>query len=172
MAFNIKNKRLADEEFFKKRKEVLQQWETGKQVENPNENIAAAKELSQGKSYALTLAEHKKKGANSFEPQFGQTLTEYMIEGISYVDADAILVSSMYGMGILDCEGFRNKCIEAGLRDIILYVGGTVAAPIELERNWPDIERRFQKIGFNRVFKNTCTASEAIAILKADLGIE
>ena len=30
-------------------------------------------------------------------------------------DADAILVSSMYGMGILDCEGLREKCIEAGL---------------------------------------------------------
>jgi methylaspartate mutase sigma subunit len=88
------------------------------------------------------------------------------------VDADAILVSSMYGMGLLDCEGFREKCIEAGLNDIILYVGGTVAAPLELERNWPDVERRFRDLGFNRVFKNTCTASEAVAALKADLGID
>jgi methylaspartate mutase sigma subunit len=88
------------------------------------------------------------------------------------VSADAILVSSMYGMGLLDCEGFREKCIEAGLKDIILYVGGTVAAPLELERNWPDIERRFREIGFNRVFKNTCTANEAVAVLKADLGID
>ena len=88
------------------------------------------------------------------------------------VNADAILISSMYGMGLLDCEGFRDKCIEAGLKDIILYVGGTVAAPLELERNWPDIERRFREIGFDRVFKNTCTASEAVASLKADLGID
>ena len=88
------------------------------------------------------------------------------------VNADAILVSSMYGMGLLDCEGFREKCIEAGLNDIILYVGGTVAAPLELERNWPDIERRFREIGFNRVFKNTCTASEAVEALKADLGMD
>jgi methylaspartate mutase sigma subunit len=88
------------------------------------------------------------------------------------VDADAILVSSMYGMGLLDCEGFREKCIEAGLNDIILYVGGTVAAPLELERNWPDVERRFRDLGFNRVFKNTCTANEAVAALKADLGID
>jgi len=87
------------------------------------------------------------------------------------VNADAILVSSMYGMGIIDCEGFRDKCIEAGLDDIILYVGGTVAAPLELERNWPDIERRFREIGFNRAFKNTCTAGEAVAALKEDLGI-
>jgi len=88
------------------------------------------------------------------------------------VNADAILVSSMYGMGLMDCEGLREKCIEAGLKDIILYVGGTVAAPIELERNWPEIERRFKEIGFNRVFKNTCSASEAVATLKADLGID
>jgi methylaspartate mutase sigma subunit len=88
------------------------------------------------------------------------------------VDADAILVSSMYGMGLLDCEGFRAKCIEAGLKDIILYVGGTVAAPLELEKNWSEIERRFKEIGFNRVFKNTCTAGEAVATLKMDLGIE
>ncbi len=88
------------------------------------------------------------------------------------IDADAILVSSMYGMGIMDCEGLREKCIEAGLKDIILYAGGTVAAPLELEKNWPEIEKRFEKIGFNRVFKNTCTADEAVETLKADLGIE
>jgi methylaspartate mutase sigma subunit len=88
------------------------------------------------------------------------------------IDADAILVSSMYGMGLLDCEGLRDKCIEAGLKDIILYVGGTVAAPLELEKNWPEIERRFRVIGFNRAFPNTCTASEAVEALKKDLGID
>ncbi len=30
-------------------------------------------------------------------------------------DADAILVSSLYGQGELDCRGFRDLCIEAGL---------------------------------------------------------
>lgn len=88
------------------------------------------------------------------------------------IDADAILVSSMYGMGLIDCEGLRDKCIEAGLRDIILYVGGTVAAPLELEKNWPEIERRFKEIGFNRAFPNTCTADEAVQALKADLGLD
>jgi len=88
------------------------------------------------------------------------------------IDADAILVSSMYGMGVLDCEGLRQKCIEAGLvDDIILYAGGTVAAPLEIEKNWPEVERRFKELGFDRVFPNTCTAEEAVATLKADLGI-
>ena len=88
------------------------------------------------------------------------------------IDADAILVSSSYGMGLIDCEGLRNKCIEAGLDDIILYVGGTIAAAMELERNWPEVEKRFRDMGINRAFKNTCTAKESVAILKADLGIE
>lgn len=87
------------------------------------------------------------------------------------VDADAILVSSMYGMGLLDCEGFREKCIEAGLKDILLYVGGTVAAPLELDKNWPEIERRFREIGFSRAFRNTTMASDVVLALKEDLGI-
>lgn len=85
--------------------------------------------------------------------------------------ADAILVSSMYGMGILDCEGLRDRCIEAGLKEIILYAGGTVAAPLELEKNWPEIEKRFKEFGFNRVFPNTVSAREVIEILSQDLRV-
>lgn len=95
---------------------------------------------------------------------------EDFINAAIEIDADAILVSSMYGMGLLDCEGLRDKCIEAGLSDIILYVGGTVAAPLELEKNWPEIERRFQEIGFDRAFPNTCSASEAVHAPQKDLG--
>ena len=97
---------------------------------------------------------------------------EEFINAAIETEADAILVSSSYGMGLIDCEGMRDKCVEAGLDDIILYVGGTVAAPLELERNWPVIEERFRAMGFNRVFKNTCSAEQSIATLKADLGIE
>ncbi|MDP6567278.1 MAG: methylaspartate mutase subunit S [Alphaproteobacteria bacterium] len=86
-------------------------------------------------------------------------------------NADAILVSSMYGMGILDCEGLRDKCIEAGLKDILLYAGGTLAAPLELERNWPAIEQRFGDMGFDRVYPNTVKVTEVIAALKGDLGM-
>jgi methylaspartate mutase sigma subunit len=88
------------------------------------------------------------------------------------IDADAILVSSMYGMGLLDCEGLRDKCVESGLSDIILNVGGTVAAPLELEKNWPEIERRFRDMGFDRAFPNTCSAEEAVQALMIDLGLE
>ena len=87
------------------------------------------------------------------------------------INADAILVSSSYGMGLIDCEGLRDKCIEAGLEDIILYAGGSVAPSVELDNNWEEVERRYHNMGFNRVFKNTVTAKEALEYLKKDLGI-
>jgi len=64
-------------------------------------------------------------------------------------NADAILVSSLYGQGELDCRGFRDLCTEAGLGDILLYVGGYLVVG---EQPWESIERRFLDMGFDRVF--------------------
>ena len=97
---------------------------------------------------------------------------EEFVNAAIETNADAILVSSMYGMGILDCEGLREKCIEAGLKNIILYAGGNVAASHELERNWPEVEKRFRDMGFDRVYRNTVKVDEVIAALKSDLGID
>ena len=44
---------------------------------------------------------------------------EYISAAIE-TGADAILVSSLYGHGELDCRGLRDKCNEAGLKDISL----------------------------------------------------
>lgn len=64
-------------------------------------------------------------------------------------NADAILVSSLYGQGELDCRGFRDLCTEAGLGDILLYVGGYLVVG---EQPWESVERRFLDMGFDRVF--------------------
>lgn len=61
--------------------------------------------------------------------------------------ADAIMVSSLYGQGELDCRGFRDLCIEAGLDDILLYVGGNL---IVGKHPWPTVERIFLDMGFDR----------------------
>ena len=98
---------------------------------------------------------------------------EDFINAAIEVAADAILVSSSYGMGPIDCEGLRDRCIEAGLDYILLYVGGTIVAPKEMEANWHEVERHFiEDLGFNRVFKNTVDAKQSLAILMKDLGIE
>ncbi len=117
---------------------------------------------------------HKALSAAGFNVNFLGAVVpqEDFINAAIETNADAILVSSMYGMGILDCEGFRDKCIEAGLEDILLYAGGTVAAPLELEQNWPKIEQRFNEMGFDRVYPNTVTVEEVIAALKSDLGMK
>jgi methylaspartate mutase sigma subunit len=40
--------------------------------------------------------------------------------------ADAILVASLCGHGEMECRGFREKCIEAGIGNIHLVVGGNL----------------------------------------------
>lgn len=86
-------------------------------------------------------------------------------------DADAILCSSMYGMGQIDCEGMREKCIEAGIGDIILYVGGNPVADVELMKDWTRVEKIFHDMGFNRVLPNTTSAEATVAFLNEDLGL-
>ncbi len=81
-------------------------------------------------------------------------------------DAGAILVSSLYGHGEIDCEGLRDKCVERGLDDIVLYVGGNLVVgktPAEV------VERKFKAMGFDRVFGPQADLAEAVSLLKADL---
>ena len=61
--------------------------------------------------------------------------------------ADAILVSSLYGQGELDCRGFRDLCTEAGLEDILLYVGGNLVVG---KRSWEETEKTYLAMGFDR----------------------
>jgi methylaspartate mutase sigma subunit len=59
-------------------------------------------------------------------------------------NADAIMV---YGQGELDCRGFRDLCVEAGLDRILLYVGGNLVVG---KTPWPEVEARFLEMGFDR----------------------
>ena len=63
--------------------------------------------------------------------------------------ADGIMVSSLYGQGELDCRGFRDLCVEAGLEDILLYVGGNLVVG---KTPWDVVEKRFLDMGFDRAF--------------------
>lgn len=88
----IRNKRLSDEEFFRIRnEEVLPQWETGREIADLDECIAAAKEISRGKNVAEQMDLAKTNGQHVLVPMFGRALTEYMIEGLQYVESEAVL---------------------------------------------------------------------------------
>ncbi len=84
-------------------------------------------------------------------------------------NADAIIVSSLYGHGELDCRGLREKCIEAGIEDILLYAGGNLVvgkAPFE------ETKKKFLDMGFNRVYPPGTDPMQGIADLKEDMGVE
>jgi methylaspartate mutase sigma subunit len=79
--------------------------------------------------------------------------------------ADGIMVSSLYGQGELDCRGFRDLCVEAGLDDILLYVGGNLVVG---KQSWPDVAQRFLDMGFDRAFPPGTRSEEVIAALARD----
>ena len=82
-------------------------------------------------------------------------------------NADIILVSSLYGHGELDCRGMREKCIEAGIGDIPMYVGGNLVVG---KQDFKETERKFKEMGFNRVYAPGTRPHEPIADMKNDLG--
>ena len=80
--------------------------------------------------------------------------------------ASAILVSSLYGHGEIDCAGFRDRCVERGLEDIILYGGGNlVVGKVARE----SVVSRFLAMGFDRVFMPGDDLEEAARLLRADI---
>ena len=85
-------------------------------------------------------------------------------------NADAILVSSLYGQGELDCRGLREKCDEAGLKDILLYVGGNVVIG---KQDFAEVEKRFkEEMGFDRVFAPGTLPDVDIQALHEDLHMD
>ena len=93
---------------------------------------------------------------------------EYIAAAIE-TNADAILVSSLYGNGELDCRGLRDKCDESGLKDILLYVGGNIVVG---KQPFDEVEKRFKAMGFDRVFGPGTAPETTVAALYEDLKVE
>ncbi len=93
------------------------------------------------------------------------TPSEDFIKAAIETAADAIMVSSLYGQGELDCKGFRDLCIEAGLQDILLYVGGNLVVG---KQDWDGVERRFLDMGFDRAFPPGTRTNDVIESLARD----
>jgi methylaspartate mutase sigma subunit len=90
---------------------------------------------------------------------------EYIDAAITH-DAQAILVSSIYGHGEIDCQGMRERCIERGIGDIILYVGGNLVIG---KKAFGEIENRFLEMGYDRVFAPKDDLEEMAAYLTMDV---
>ena len=90
---------------------------------------------------------------------------EEFISAAIETGADAIMVSSLYGQGELDCRGLREKCDEAGLKGILLYVGGNIVIG---KHEFTEVEKRFKDMGFDRAFQPGTDPQTTIACLKED----
>jgi len=93
---------------------------------------------------------------------------EDFINAAIETDAKAILISSLYGHGEMDCRYMREQCEEAGLQDVKLYVGGNIVVG---KQDFKDVEKRFKKMGFDRVYPPGVKIEEALKNLKEDIGI-
>lgn len=93
---------------------------------------------------------------------------EEFIHAAQETAARVILVSSLYGHGEIDCRGFRDKCREAGLRDILLYCGGNLMVG---KQDWALVERTFLDMGFDRAYPPGTMPDQVIRDLRADLRI-
>jgi methylaspartate mutase S subunit len=80
--------------------------------------------------------------------------------------AVAILMSSLYGMAENDVRDFKEKCIQAGLEEVLLYIGGNLGVG---RHEFKDDEVKFKKLGFDRVYPPASDVKAAIADLWADL---
>ena len=80
--------------------------------------------------------------------------------------AAAILVASIYGHGEIDCDGLRGRCLERGLDDILLYVGGNLVIG---KRDFAEVEGLFKGMGYNRVFPPTVDLAEVGRLLRQDI---
>ncbi len=113
--------------------------------------------------YALTEAGFNVINIGVLSPQ------EDFINAAVETNADVIVVSSLYGHGEIDCRGMRENCEEAGLKGILLYVGGNIVVG---KQNWEDVEKRFKAMGFDRVFPPGTSIDTTVECLRKDLKIE
>lgn len=111
--------------------------------------------------YALTEAGYNVVNVGVLSPQ------EDFINAAVETKADMILVSSLYGHGEIDCRGMREKCDEAGLKGIKLYVGGNIVVG---KQNWNDVYGRFKSMGFDRIYPPGTVIEETLKDIKEDLG--
>jgi len=92
-----------------------------------------------------------------------QVSPEEFISVAQETNADAILMTSLYGMAELDLKEFNEKRQEAGLGDMLLYIGGNLV----IGRYDPkEVEPRFKKLGFDRVYP---PETDIVTVIDSDL---
>lgn len=84
---DLKNKKWSEEQFFKVREEVLQQWPTGKDVDL-QEAVDFLKAVPEEKNFAIKLKKAKEDNVTLAQPRAGVALISEHIELLNYLDKE------------------------------------------------------------------------------------
>jgi len=95
-----------------------------------------------------------------------QVSQEEFIQAALETNADAVLISSLSGHAEILVSTFRDKCVEAGLGDIILYIGGNLVLSEAQMENAGNI---FRNLGFDGVYLPGTTPNQVVGDLTADI---
>lgn len=94
---------------------------------------------------------------------------EDFINAAIETNADAIVVSSLYGHGEIDVRGMREKADEAGLKNVKMLIGGNIVVG---KQDWNDVEKRFKDMGFDRVYPPGTPVETTLKDLKELLHVD
>jgi methylaspartate mutase sigma subunit len=115
----------------------------------------------------IRIMEHALRGAGfKIVPLGVQVSQEEFINAAIETKADGILVSSMGGHAQLLVPGMRDKCIEAGMPDILLYLGGQLMIG---KATREELEKLYKGMGFNRVYTPDVLPRQVAKDLEADI---
>ena len=116
----------------------------------------------------ITILEHALDTAGFEVVNLGvQTSQEAFVDAADEHDADAVLVSSLYGHAERDCRGLHDR-LSAAECSPTTYIGGNLAVG---QDDFEATRERFREMGFDRVFDSEAKPEEAIAALRADLRV-
>ena len=111
---------------------------------------------------AISLAEA---GFRAFNLGTHNTAEDFVAAALE-TEADAVLVSSVNGEGEYWCADFRQRFVDVGREDILLYVGGNLVVG---DRRQDEVVTLFKYFGFDRVFYRNADFGEVLRLLAEDL---
>ena len=142
--------------------------------EAPSETLLANRTIVTGVAgddihvIGIRLVDHalKSAGANVVSLGVMTPLNEF-VEAAVETAADAVVLSSSNGHAAISCDGIRDAFVEAGLGDMLIYIGGNLKVGKGVSHE--DVIEEFTALGFDRVFEPNADLNDAMHLLADDL---
>jgi methylaspartate mutase sigma subunit len=116
----------------------------------------------------IRLVEHALRSAGAQVVSLGvMTPVAEFVEAAIETAADAVVLSSSNGHAAIACDGIRELFIEAGIGDMLLYIGGNLYVGRAVSHQ--DVERQFKILGFDRVFEPGAGLGAAFDLIAQDI---